>query len=266
MAALQAAADQQTAVAEAAAAQQAADAHAAAEQQVAAVQATLAARDLSIAQLRAEVAARESRIEQMVHVVAALEGGKAELARQVSSLQQQLEASQQRGSQLEAALREEHQLVEQLQKQARSESGSLGSEQGWRLHRLAACPRHLAAEMHPQLPACVQLRGGFRMLHGLHGCLCMPCPRSCRDIHRTQCLALAAALLPYIKPHHPLNQPTLFLNRLQVEGYERSRMALAKSFFENKTRSDAAKIIQRHWREHRMARMRKQQTEGYQVC
>ena len=28
----------------------------------------------------------------------------------------------------------------------------------------------------------------------------------------------------------------------QVEGYERSRMALAKSFFENKMRSDAAKV------------------------
>ncbi|KAL4437271.1 hypothetical protein ABPG75_004410 [Micractinium tetrahymenae] len=51
----------------------------------------------------------------------------------------------------------------------------------------------------------------------------------------------------------------------QVEGYERSRMALAKSFFENKVRSDAAKVIQRHWREHRLARMRKQQTEGYQA-
>ena len=52
---------------------------------------------------------------------------------------------------------------------------------------------------------------------------------------------------------------------LQVEGYERSRMALAKSFFENKMRSDAAKVIQRHWREHRLARMRQQQSEGYQV-
>lgn len=50
-----------------------------------------------------------------------------------------------------------------------------------------------------------------------------------------------------------------------MEGYERSRMALAKSFFENKVRSDAAKVIQRHWREHRLMRMRKQQTEGYQV-
>ena len=97
---------------------------------------------------------------------------------------------------------------------------------------------------------------------------------------------------------------------LQVEGYERSRMALAKSFFENKVRSDAAKVrgrcmahgrragdwltaralglafvsgcplnappaprctalclqmIQRHWREHRLRRLRQQQTEGYQV-
>ena len=52
---------------------------------------------------------------------------------------------------------------------------------------------------------------------------------------------------------------------MQVEGYERSRMALAKSFFENKRSSDAAKVIQRHWREHRMHRMRQQQTEGYQV-
>ncbi len=51
----------------------------------------------------------------------------------------------------------------------------------------------------------------------------------------------------------------------QVEGYERSRMALAKSFFENKMRSDAAKVIQRHWRHHRLQRMRRQQTEGYQV-
>ncbi|EFN53101.1 hypothetical protein CHLNCDRAFT_137435 [Chlorella variabilis] len=51
----------------------------------------------------------------------------------------------------------------------------------------------------------------------------------------------------------------------QVEGYERSRMALAKSFFENKRSSDAAKVIQRHWREHRMHRMRQQQTEGYQA-
>lgn len=42
-------------------------------------------------------------------------------------------------------------------------------------------------------------------------------------------------------------------------------MALAKSFFENKRSSDAAKVIQRHWREHRMHRMRQQQTEGYQV-
>lgn len=42
-------------------------------------------------------------------------------------------------------------------------------------------------------------------------------------------------------------------------------MALAKSFFDNKTRSDAAKLIQRHWREHRLGRMRQQQTEGYQV-
>lgn len=42
-------------------------------------------------------------------------------------------------------------------------------------------------------------------------------------------------------------------------------MALAKSFFENKVRSDAAKVIQRHWREHRLERMRRQQTEGYQV-
>lgn len=50
-----------------------------------------------------------------------------------------------------------------------------------------------------------------------------------------------------------------------MEGYERSRMALAKSFFENKRSSDAAKVIQRHWREHRLHRMRRQQTEGYQV-
>ena len=42
-------------------------------------------------------------------------------------------------------------------------------------------------------------------------------------------------------------------------------MALAKSFFENKTRSDAAKRIQRAWRENRLRRMRQQQTEGYQV-
>ena len=103
----------------------------------------------------------------------------------------------------------------------------------------------------------------------------------------------------------------------QVEGYERSRMALAKSFFENKMRSDAAKVgglqwsgwrslpavfqshkrmagigvrrkvatwkvatlcliwglslalpqmIQRHWRQYRLRRIRQQQTEGYQVC
>jgi hypothetical protein len=42
-------------------------------------------------------------------------------------------------------------------------------------------------------------------------------------------------------------------------------MALAKSFFENKRSSDAAKVIQRHWREHRLQRMRQQQTEGYHV-
>jgi hypothetical protein len=52
---------------------------------------------------------------------------------------------------------------------------------------------------------------------------------------------------------------------VQVEGYERSRMALAKSFFENKRSSDAAKVIQRHWRLYRLSRMRQQQTEGYQV-
>ncbi|PRW45489.1 Kinesin-related 3 [Chlorella sorokiniana] len=51
----------------------------------------------------------------------------------------------------------------------------------------------------------------------------------------------------------------------QVEGYERSRMALAKSFFENKMRSDAAKMIQRHWRQYRLRRIRQQQTEGYQA-
>lgn len=51
----------------------------------------------------------------------------------------------------------------------------------------------------------------------------------------------------------------------QVDNYERSRMALAKSFFENKRCSDAAKLIQRRWREHRMRRLRQQQSEGYQA-
>ena len=214
------------------------------------MEATVAARDDAIAQLQQEVEARDSHIAHLSAAVAALEAGKAELAAQVAALQGQLAAEAQRGRQLEAALEEEEQQVEELQVQ-------VGALRVWR--GVGGCSGCCEAH-HTQAPAytspCThkplhtQAPGGWGVtpVWGaaaicLCCCLCGPC-RLCSERH------LSPACLP---------------TSLQVEGYERSRMALAKSFFENKMRSDAAKVIQRHWREHRLARMRQQQSEGYQV-
>ena len=50
-----------------------------------------------------------------------------------------------------------------------------------------------------------------------------------------------------------------------IDAYERSRLNLAQSFFEHKRVTDAARIIQRRYREHRLRRLQRQQNEGYQV-
>ena len=52
----------------------------------------------------------------------------------------------------------------------------------------------------------------------------------------------------------------------QLEAYERSRMALAKSFFENRRVNDAARVIQRAYRAHRNWRLKTAQQQRQQVC
>eukprot|EP00887_Chlorella_sp_A99_P003331 scaffold26.g3331.t1 len=47
-----------------------------------------------------------------------------------------------------------------------------------------------------------------------------------------------------------------------VDAYERSRLNLAATFSSHKKVSDAARIIQRHYRQHRMRHLRRQQSEG----
>ncbi|GAB4821469.1 hypothetical protein N2152v2_008515 [Parachlorella kessleri] len=51
----------------------------------------------------------------------------------------------------------------------------------------------------------------------------------------------------------------------QLEAYERSRMALAKSFFENRRVNDAARVIQRAYRAHRNRRLKTAQQQRQQA-
>jgi hypothetical protein len=51
----------------------------------------------------------------------------------------------------------------------------------------------------------------------------------------------------------------------QLAAYERSRMNLAKSFFENRRLNDAARVIQRAYREHRNRRHKLAQQQRQQV-
>ena len=87
----------------------------------------------------------------------------------------------------------------------------------------------------------------------------------CRHRPLPGALTLATLLVPCLplqaKLSAELRQAAGF--QAQIDAYERSRLNLAHSFFEHKRVSDAARVIQRHYRDHRMRRLRRQQTEGY---
>ncbi|KAI7845289.1 hypothetical protein COHA_001132 [Chlorella ohadii] len=263
---------QQLAAAEAAAAEAAAR-HAQEledQRQAAAAEAARAAAEVAAARAAAEAAAAEQ-----------LGKAREELGAQLAAAQEELARTQQLlvGSRAESRMLQEH--SEQQLKDLEAEwGGKVAEAQAAGERQLTAAQATIAArdQTIAQLQTAVEERDGSisqlnqavealeagkaelaRQVAALQGEL--------QAAHHQRRQLEAAASQRQREWEAALNEERHNVAALQtqVEGYERSRMALAKSFFENKIRSDAAKTIQRHWRQYRLRRIRQQQTEGYQA-